>query len=194
MPLSAYEYLTRIGRLVQAEERASAGGLPPVQLHALDYLVRCNRYSDKPAAVGDYLQVTKGTASQTLLALERRGLIEKRSDAADRRIVRLRVTSRGRSLLRRAMPPPLVVTALDGLPAEQRRRIMGALDSFLRELQRVNQGRSFGVCHTCRHFVREGNERFRCGLTSDALSVDESTRICREHESAGVSNRKGASQ
>ena len=187
MSLSAYEYLTRITRLIQAEERASAAGLLPVQLHALDYLARCNRYSDRPAAVGDYLQITKGTASQTLLALDRRGLIEKRADAEDRRVVRLRITRKGHALLRRAMPPPLVGGALDTLQASEQKKLLAALDALLRRLQVVNNGRTFGVCHTCRHFQRDADDHFRRGLTTEPLSSTDGRRICREHEPREVS-------
>ena len=95
-----YELLTRVGRLLQADERAS-GDLLPVQWHALFYLARCNRYKrsslpPSPSTLG----VTKGTSSQTLKALEEKELIEKLADAADGRVVRLALTAKGRRLVR----------------------------------------------------------------------------------------------
>lgn len=179
-----YEYLTRITRLLQAEERASTEGLQPVQLHALAYLTRCNRYSDRPAAVAEYLRVTKGTASQTLRVLEARGLIVKRTDTRDRRVIRLRPTSKARRLLHRATPPPLMKAALAELSSSDDEKLQDSLENLLRHLQRINEGRSFGVCHTCRHFLREDAGRFRCGLTTERLSAADSRLICREHEPA----------
>ncbi len=179
-----YEYLTRIARLLQADERAGAAGLQPVQLHALEYLAHCNRYSDRPAAVADYLRITKGTASQTLGVLESRELIEKRADDKDRRIVRLRITPKGRRVLKRVIPPPLLTEALGELRTQRREELFSALDELLRQLQRVNEGRTFGVCHTCSHFLREKSGKFRCGLTTERLSAADSRRICYEHQPA----------
>ena len=186
MKATLYEYLTRISRLLQADERAGAAGLQPVQLHALEYLALCNRYSDRPAAVAEYLRITKGTASQTLRVLEGRGLIAKRADARDRRIVRLRVTPKGRRLLRRETPPPVVTAALADLSAAEQEMLFAALDTLLRKLQRINEGRTFGVCQTCRHFISEETGKFRCGLTAERLSAADSHRICREHEPSAL--------
>ena len=93
------EYLVRLGILLQADQRLSAAGLHPVQARALRYLTRCNRYSDRPAAVAEYLGITKGTASQTLQALEAKKLISKHQDPLDKRVVRLRLTTKGRRLV-----------------------------------------------------------------------------------------------
>lgn len=41
----------------------------PTHLSALRYLARCNRYSNTPLAVTEYLGLTKGTVSQSLKAL-----------------------------------------------------------------------------------------------------------------------------
>jgi DNA-binding MarR family transcriptional regulator len=173
--------LERIGAVVRAEARAAGmeHGLQPVQLQALSYVARCNRYSDTPASLAEYLGVTKGTASQTLGVLERQGLVAKRADAKDRRLVRLELTRAGRSVVERIVPPP----SLRGMSASSK-RLESVLEDLLRALQRANGGRAFGVCRTCRHFQRGREGDHRCGLTEEPLSTDDSTRICREHEIA----------
>ena len=74
-----YQYLERMANLLRTDTRRSMveKGLQPVQLEALHYLSQCNRYSDTPAAVADFLGLTKGTVSQTLGLLENVGMIEK---------------------------------------------------------------------------------------------------------------------
>ena len=57
-----------------------------------------------------------------------------------------------------------------------------SLERLLSNLQRANGLRTFGVCRTCRFFEREGKGRFRCGLTTEPLSEDDSRLVCREHE------------
>ncbi len=185
-----YEILTRLGRLIQSEERAS-GELVPVQLHALAYLSRCNRYSDRPAAVGEYLGVTKGTASQTLQALQRKGLITKEADSEDGRVVHLRLTEEGREHLRHGRPEAFK-RALAKLGEEESSALGKSLEALLLGLQRGHGGRTFGICRTCRHFRDLGPEGFRCGLTHEPLALPESRLLCREHETPGPSPRTGS--
>ena len=84
------ELVERLGNLMRSELRKSGSeeSLQPVHLQALIYLSKANRYSNTPQALADYLGLTKGTVSQTLLLLDRRGLIERFEDDIDRRVVR----------------------------------------------------------------------------------------------------------
>jgi Transcriptional regulators len=92
-----YDYLERLASLMRAwaREQPLMADLQPIQLSALNYLARCNRYSNTPLGVTDFLGLTKGTVSQSLKALEAKGLIEKRPDAQDRRSVHLELTGEG---------------------------------------------------------------------------------------------------
>ena len=75
--------------------KLSLHGLQPVQFDALQYLMQCNHYSDTPMAVTEFLGQTKGTVSQTLNVLVRKGFIAKTMDQEDKRVVHLSVTSKG---------------------------------------------------------------------------------------------------
>lgn len=184
-----YHYLERISNLLRADERRSGSlfGLQPVQLEALHFLSRCNRYSNTPAGVTEFLSLTKGTVSQTLQVLEHKGYLEKVADAKDRRVVHLQVTATGRDALSKSMPPAQVSDALCALSEEQAALALWALKGLLQSLQNVHGGRSFGVCRTCR-FCRDVNASegvFQCGLTSDVLTSSDVKLICREHEAKG---------
>ncbi len=174
--------LERICTLLRndARQRGLPHGLQPVQVEALLYLSRCNRYSDTPQAVADFLASTKGTVSQTLKVLERQGLLAKRPDLQDRRVVRLRLTAAGRELARKLAAPAVLeqVLVADATRAE---RLAAELKGLLGAMQEIGGHRTFGACHTCRFFTREDNG-FRCGLTSEQLTPADSKLICREHE------------
>lgn len=174
-----HELLDRLANLLRAEQRrvATAHGLQPVHLQALAYVARANRYSDSPIAVAEYLGTTKGTVSQTLALLEEKGFLLARPDRDDGRRVRLSVSAKGRRLLAR-LPAEALTTAPAAKLAES---LAGPLEQLLIELQRSRGGRSFGVCRTCRHFQSSGAGKFTCGLTGEPLSVEQSTRLCREH-------------
>jgi MarR family transcriptional repressor of emrRAB len=181
------ELLERINHLLRAEERHAGGGLQFVHLQILDYLARCNRYSDTPAAVADYLGLTRGTVSQSLIRLESRGLIAKTADLRDGRRVHLQLTPSGWKLATSARRERLLDQALASLPPEFTPHLETSLTRLLAELQRCHGGVAFGVCRTCRHFKAEtGGAGHRCGLTGEALSDGDSHLLCREHQSAAV--------
>ena len=174
--------LERLGALLRndARQRGLPYGLLPVQVEALLYLARCNRYSDTPQAVTEFLGSTKGTVSQTLKVLERDGLVAKRTDPADRRVVRLRLTTQGQELATELSVPPLLEDALlvDRPRAERLRK---DLNDLLIAMQLGGGHRTFGACNTCRFFLSK-DDGFRCGLTKEPLSPADTRLICREHE------------
>ncbi len=178
-----YQLLERIGNLLRVEQRLVGNefGLQEVHLQVLFYLSRCNRYSNTPIAVTDYLNATKGSVSQSLKVLEKKGYILKEADAKDRRVVHLILTTKGQELLKQVVSPSLFTDAVKELSDEQVKSLETQLSLLLSSLQKANRARSFGVCRTCRFFLRE-EDGFRCGLTQEALSNDDSLRICREHE------------
>lgn len=188
-PNRVSELLERTAALLRAEERRLAGEfeLHPVHIHALRYLARCNRYSDHPAAVTEYLGVTKGTASQTLRVLKERGLIDSHQDADDGRKQHLRPARSGARIVERCTPPPQLVDALAGVRGDSG-SLEVALEELLRALQEANGFRPFGLCHSCRHLQRSGGRpKLRCGLTGEALDQRSTQRICREFQEAVAS-------
>lgn len=171
---SVADLVEQLAVLLRAErrERAAAWDLVPAQLEALRFLGRANRYSRQPGAVAEWLGATPGTVSQTLSALERKGLIEKLADPTDQRKVVCRPTERGRECLR----------AVDGastLPDDDATREV--LRDWLAALQGAQGRRTFGVCRTCR-FFRVRGAGGECGLTGEPLSPTDAEELCREHE------------
>ncbi|WP_265946474.1 MarR family winged helix-turn-helix transcriptional regulator [Dechloromonas sp. A34] len=185
------QLLAALARAVANEQRQAAvgAGLLPVQLTILSYLRDANRYSNTQQGLTEYLGLTKGTVSQSLKVLEERSLITRCADEADRRIVRLTLTAAGRERLGQAMDDAWA-EACQALGANQQQGAATALSRLLGAWQQARHGKTFGVCHSCRHF-RPGQPTHQCGLTGEALSDDDSQHICREHSlpPAGPSQR-----
>jgi len=175
------QLVERLGRVLGGERRAGGAGLQRVHLQALAYLREANRYSNTPRALADYLGLTRGTVSQSLLLLHRRGLVERAQDPDDGRVVRLRLSARGRRLADRAGLAGRWADALKDVPAGEREVAAGVLRRALVGLQRQRGNLSFGECRTCAHFRKEGAGSYRCGLTGEPLSRADSFKICREH-------------
>jgi DNA-binding MarR family transcriptional regulator len=182
-PNEMYEYMERIANLIRTSVRKTglASGLQPVQMEALHYLNRCNRYSNTPVAVAEFLGLTKGTVSQTLGVLEFNGLVEKVTDERDRRVVHLHLTPVGEDVLDKSIPPGVLKAAMEVLPEEEQTSMARSLESLLLSLQRANGLKTFGPCKTCVHHQQTEDGQRRCGLTREMLSDDDADRICREH-------------
>ncbi len=178
-----HDILERLGNLVRADVRAACQwqGVRPVQFEALNYLSQCNRYSDTPQAVAEYLGLTKGTVSQTLKVLEEKRLLLKRNDKNDKRVVHLKPTVRGRRLVGQVVPGKSVATGIESLPATQQHEIAGALQHLLRTIQRANALKTFAPCHSCR-FNQQREGGYFCELTQEPLADDDVNLLCREHQ------------
>jgi len=178
-----YQLIERTGNLLRVEQRLAGRefGLQEVHLQVLLYLSLCNRYSNTPAAVTEYLNATKGTVSQSLKVLETKDYITKQPDADDKRVLHLNLTTQGEQVIKETIPSLVFAEAIEGLTSQQVKDIQVNLTLLLTSWQQANKLRSFGVCQTCHFFIKE-EKGFRCGLTQEPLSKHDSSRICREHE------------
>lgn len=158
-------------------------GLQPVHVQVLSYLSLCNRHSNTPMSVTEFLGVTKGTVSQSVNVLERKGLITKSHDAKDGRVVHLNVTEAGRRFIESDYHQKDMLTTLEEMPYGDRQNLAELLTNLLIGLQHRNGGRMFAECPTCRHFRKYAfGDAHQCGLTLEPLSDEDSTKICREYE------------
>jgi DNA-binding MarR family transcriptional regulator len=160
--------------------------LNPAQWEALRYLSRANRFSRTPAALAGYVG-SRGTISQTLIALEQKGLASRQSSRRDGRSVELALTRRGEAVLTGDPLRRLAddITAATGGDAGE---LLATLQGILSATIARNDGRAFGVCRTCRHFRRNAKpgsaSPHHCSLLDEALSGYDGGAICQEHEAA----------
>ncbi|MDD5319261.1 MAG: MarR family winged helix-turn-helix transcriptional regulator [Methylococcales bacterium] len=180
--VDVFDLIERMAALIRSEERKKCTelGLQPVHFQVLDYLSRCNRYSDTPAALANYLGMTRGTVSQTLLLLVKKGFIKKTADAADRRMVHLSLLPEGDAILKQARTSDLFVKAA---LIFKKHNFSNQEDMFVKALtalQTANKSHSFGLCKTCKYFTKTP-DGFTCGLTKEQLSSSDSEKICQEH-------------
>lgn len=179
-----FDLLERLSSLTRVwfRQHPLLADLQPIQLSALLYLARCNRYSNTPLAVTEYLGLTKGTVSQSLKALEAKGLIVKTQDVTDKRSVHLSLTEPARVLLGAVMPPEFLAAAAARMGADAQ-TLEHLLGDLLRTIQRSENVPGFGLCKTCRFHRKTASGGF-CELTQESLAAAERELICREHQLA----------
>jgi DNA-binding MarR family transcriptional regulator len=180
----AVELLDRMGRIVHGLQFAH--GLNPAQWEALRFLARANCYSRSPTALSEYLGTTKGTASQTVIALESKGMVKRTRRATDRRSVELEVTPLGLEMIQKDPLAP-VFEAASNLGAEQCEAMNAALIEVVASLQLSIGFAETGRCIDCTHFCKERpasslDDVCRCALSQEEMAPQDLQRICTNFE------------
>jgi DNA-binding MarR family transcriptional regulator len=167
--------IDRIARLSLADDWV--GGLNPSQRAALGYLGQANRFSRAPSHVAAYLGATRGTVSQTLHVLERKGFVVGGQSPTDKRAICYDVTAEGQGELARVR---VLAAAIETLPTETERALRQGIVAVLQAMLLAGGGRSFGVCRTCRYHQATA-QGMHCALLNVDLRVEEAGQICQEH-------------
>lgn len=175
-PTRLTDLLDRIHRMTRGLQYAH--GLNPAQWDALRYVARANNYSRTPGALAQFLGTTKGTASQTIAALEKKGLLTLQADPADKRIRRIVLTEEGEALLARD-PLNCLDQAVRKLPADVADVVVTGLGQLSRDLQDRCGGSDVGVCFQCGHFAGPADDGgARCGYKQADIPSVEASRLC----------------
>jgi len=175
------ELIDRLGRMTR--ELQYVDGLNPAQWEALRYLNRANRYSRTPGGVADFLGATKGTISQTVSALESKGLIARTPSDRDKRVCLIDLTAEGERMIARD-PVRCIETIVGAMDDRTAALMVDGLGRLMASLQFELGAKPFGVCVACcRHLAPEAGCKKseavpKCGMTGEPLKGDAPQRIC----------------
>jgi DNA-binding transcriptional ArsR family regulator len=125
---------------------------------------------------------TKGTVSQTLNALEDKGLIERCRKLEDRRSVNITLTASGGSLLEQD-PLSEIHAALESCPLSEQLRLVESIERLLGIVLDHQKIPEFGKCLDCSHYrpeacVETNSVGCRCGISGELFSSLELENIC----------------
>jgi len=183
--------LDRICAVMRADQWTIAGtaGLNPTQLHALIFIAGRAEKGLRVGAVAAQLGVTQPTATDSIAALVRKGLLTKEADPDDPRAVRVRITSSGRNVVRGV---GLVITAteraLETLPHAEQAELLRLIVKTIRALQVAGAIAPQRLCVTCKYFRAHAHENpnapHHCDYVDAAFGVEALRLDCAEHEPA----------
>ena len=168
------ELIVHLGRAARSE--AGTAVLTPAQWTALRFFARANRRSRTPSAFASFHATTRGTASQTVRALERAGYLCRSRDETDRRSVRYDVTEAGQTLLDRD-PLRVLAGAIAVLPAPDRAALSEIVPALSAAVASQRGGPSFGSCGDCVHFQPAGAAG-HCACLAAELAPEDLGRLC----------------
>ncbi|MCV2880957.1 MarR family winged helix-turn-helix transcriptional regulator [Actibacterium sp. XHP0104] len=170
--------INRLARLDAAETWEI--DLNPAQIAALDYLARANRFSRAPSHVAEYLGTTRGTMSQTLKSLVRKGYVTEHRSQIDKRSISYDLTPEGLALTSRQTA---FAEAITSIPPRDQEQLRTGLSALLASRLKANGGRAFGICKDCAYHRTDATGAY-CTLLSVPLSPQDTTQICHEQVAA----------
>lgn len=169
-------------RRAQRQSFATDNGLTLLQVDVLTML------SDGPppqplvGSLANEIGVSQPTVTDSVRALERKGLIRRDCDPADARRVLITLTPDGRHLVERSRAAEQAfVAAVDALPAVAQERAFEALLGVIANLVADGTISVARTCLTCR-FHRHDGAIHHCTLLRADLPVRDLRVNCREHQ------------
>jgi DNA-binding MarR family transcriptional regulator len=187
LPETLVELLLHLGRLAQTNTaqatKADEGPeLSAAQWTVLRYLDNANLASRTPSAFAKFHGTTRGTASQTIRGLIKRGYLTQNRAARDKRSKQLDLTEKARAM-RPSDPFEAVVRAANDLPVATRRQFAGALQHMLNHVAGEKDAQPFGNCTNCTHMECVGHrpgeaDSYHCAINQGPLDVADLARLC----------------
>jgi DNA-binding MarR family transcriptional regulator len=182
--------LAKVGIALKQQAWAEAGGrgLTPTQGQALA-LLRANPAGLRLGALAAQLGVTAPTASDSVAALHRKGLVAKAPLAGDGRAVVVRLTPAGtREAAAAAAWPDFLLEAVGELSAAEQAAFLRALVTMIRTLQERGRIPVARMCVSCRFFqpFRHADERrpHHCAFVDAPFGDGELRLDCPDHAAA----------
>ena len=168
---------------------ANAEGLNPTQAQVLAFLARRDETGLRVKEIATHLGVSQPSATDTIGALERKGLVVKGADAGDARAVAVRVNKEGLSTLNAiGLASSAMDVALARLSVSEQADLLMLQIKLIRLLQQAGAIPAQRMCVTCRYFQpyahSDALNPHHCAFVNAAFG-DRNLRLdCREHEPA----------
>lgn len=185
--VAAIERLATVVRTIQWS-LAAAEGLHPIQYRVLQLCGTRRGQGLMPSVLAAELGVSAASMSDTLRALESKGLLKRLPHPHDRRGTILELTAKGERLRKRLQQwdSPLQA-AIAELPTEIQENVYEGLLMLLRVLYKQGVITLPRMCLTCRWLTKNtsnGQPYYYCQLLTMPLEILQLRVECPEHEAA----------
>ncbi len=184
------ELLVHIGRAARSQDARS--DLTAAQWTCLRFFAHANVGTRTPSGFASFQATTRGTASQIIKTLERRGLIVRTRSERDRRSVSFDLTDEGAAMLSHD-PLRDLICVIDTLATGERDRFLATLSRLSSALAMRREAPAFGACRDCNHFGTSGDAAF-CACMAADLAAEETTKLCASYSGPSLGKRSEGSR
>lgn len=167
---------------VLLQTQAQRHGLSGTQLQLLLFIKFHPASNQRKAAfMAREFHVTKATISDSIKALEQKGLIQRNSDVNDSRSFILSLSSKGEELAAAAenFTSPLDA-GVDELPAPQKELLLTSIFDLIYRLNQAGIISTQRMCYNCRYYGGDRKDHHFCHLLNQPLAVGDLRLECPE--------------
>ena len=181
----------RIAMVLRADQWSStnASGLSPAQAQVLNFLIGRGEAGVRVKEIASHLGVSQPTATETILALERKELIRKTQDAKDGRATLIKITSAGRKAVKViGINSSQTENTISQLSADEQTDLLLLQVKLIRLLQQSGAVPEQRMCVTCKYFQpninSDAENPHHCAFVNAAFGNRDLRLDCGEHETA----------
>lgn len=193
LPQRLKDGIDRLASVLRADQwsAANAAGLNPTQAHVLAFLAGRGEAGLRVKAIAGHLGVSQPTATDSIAALERKGLVVKAPDAADARAVVVHATMAGQEAVRLiGIAASATQEALGALAPHEQAGLMILLIKIIRTLQQAGALPDQRMCPSCRYFRPDAHPGadlpHHCAFVDAAFGARHLRLDCGEHDTADI--------
>ena len=144
--------------------------------------------------IAAHLGVSQPTATDSIAALERKGLVVKASAQGDKRATAIRITAEGKAAFGSVSPiETAAMEAARSLSPGEQEGLLLSLVKMIRHLQEADAIPIQRMCTSCRYFrpyQHSGEAKpHHCNFVNAAFGSNELRIDCRDHETADPATR-----
>ncbi|MCP9471879.1 MAG: MarR family winged helix-turn-helix transcriptional regulator [Nitrospira sp.] len=191
--------LSKIGLAMKSRtwRRQGRKGVGPLQMQVLTYLRSCHDRAATVSTIARELAVKLPTASEVIRTLAEKGLVRRRQDEADQRIVKVHLTAKGAKAGKTESAwPEVLAAATEQLSPQEQVGLLTALVKLIQVLQQRGEIPVVRMCVSCAHFRPNEHARteqpHHCRFF-DAPFGDQALRLdCPEYIPVQTIRAKGA--
>lgn len=168
------ELLVHLGRVARSEDAST--DLTAAQWTCLRFFARANGNTRTPSSFASFQATTRGTASQIIKSLERKGLVVGTRSDRDRRSVSFDLTDQGQAMLAKD-PLKDLIDVVERLATTERDSFLTTLSRLAATLAVQRDVPAFGTCGDCSHFARSGDKAY-CACMAEELATADIIKLC----------------
>ena len=181
----------RIAMVLRANQwsSANASGLNPAQTQVLNFLIGRGEAGVRVKEIASHLGVSQPTATETILALERKDMISKAPDPQDGRAIAVKATAGGKKAVK-AIGTSATQTenAISQMSIDEQTDLLLLQVKLIRLLQQSGAIPEQRMCVTCQYFQpninSDAENPHHCAFVNAAFGNRNLRLDCGEHETA----------
>jgi DNA-binding MarR family transcriptional regulator len=181
--VAALEKISQAFRVLLWQESRDFA-LSPIQVQVLIFLLYHSEEKRKVSYLAGEFNMTKATISDTIKALDQKGLIRKAYEPNDTRSYIMHLTERGRDIAAKtSLFTREIHTPIDQLHADDKENLLLSLLNIIRHLNKAGVITIQRMCMTCAYYQpSENGQKHFCKLLNQNLLVTDLRIDCPEHK------------